>query len=168
MDGTYDSVPMRIYVVRHADAGSRREWNEPDHLRPLSPKGWERANELATVLDGQGIVRLLSSPYLRCTQTFGPLAAKQGLEVEEHPALTEGAALQDGMDLVEALVEAHTPAALCSHGDVIPELLAGLERRGTAVDPTGRFPKGSVWVLHADNGAITRATYAGKTGLLDG
>ena len=158
---------MRIYVVRHADAGSRREWTEPDHLRPLSAKGWERANELATALDGHGLIRLLSSPSLRCTQTLGPLAAKLGLDVEEHDALAEGATLQAGIDLVEALVAARSPVALCSHGDVIPELLGGLERRGAVLDPSGKYPKGSVWVLSADDGTITRGAYAGKTGLVD-
>jgi phosphohistidine phosphatase SixA len=157
---------MRIFLVRHAHAGSREARNgAPDHERPLSAKGWARANDLAGVLADQGIGRLLSSHYLRCTQTLGPLASSLGLDVEEHPALAEGAPLAPGIELVEALVTAGQTAALCSHGDVIPELLAGLARRGTVLDPNGRCPKGSVWVLTAADGEITHALYAGTDGL---
>lgn len=152
---------MRIYLVRHAHAGSRRAWDEPDHLRPLTDKGWRRANEIASELADAGIQRLLSSRYLRCTQSFGPLAAKLGLPVQDHPALAEGATLAAGIELIESLVAADTTAALCSHGDIIPELLAGLARRGATLDPHGACPKGSVWVLETDGQVITRATYQG-------
>lgn len=157
---------MQLYLVRHAHAGSRSEWTEPDHQRPLSPKGWERANGLVEALGGCSIDRLLSSPYLRCTQTLGPLAAARNLEVEPHDALAEGAPLESGITLVEELVSAGTTAALCSHGDIIPELLAGLARRGTVLDG-GSCPKGSIWVLHASGGSIERATYAGTGALPD-
>lgn len=152
---------MRIFVVRHAQAGSRQDWTGCDRDRPLSSKGWDRANALASVLGDQGIGRLLSSPYLRCTQTFGPLASTLGLAIEDHDALAEGAPLAAGMELIEQLVADDVPAALCSHGDVIPELLGGLARRGTLVDSNGQCPKGSVWVLTAADGEITQAVYAG-------
>jgi phosphohistidine phosphatase SixA len=153
---------MRIFLVRHAHAGSRHDWDGgPDHERPLTPDGWQRANQLIDVLGGQGVARLLSSHFLRCTQTLGPLAAHLGLQVETHPALAEGAPLAAGIDLVESLVADATTAALCSHGDVIPELLAGLARRGVELDPRGRCPKGSVWVLEVEGGAVARARYAG-------
>ncbi len=157
---------MRLFLVRHAHAGSRHEWTgAPDHERPLSPRGQDRANQLADVLGDQGVERLLSSHYLRCTQTFGPLAARLGVEVEDHPALAEGASLASGIELVESLVEAGTTAALCSHGDIIPELLAGLARRGVELDPNGRCPKGSVWILTVAEGRVDRAIYGGTEGL---
>ena len=160
---------MRIFLVRHAHAGSRHAWDgAPDHERPLSASGWERAAQLVDVLGDQGIGRLLSSHYVRCTQTLGPLAAHLGLEVEEHPALAEGASLAAGIELVEALAAGHDTAALCSHGDVIPELLAGLARRGVVLDPNGRCPKGSVWILMVADGEVTHAHYAGTDGLLAG
>lgn len=154
---------MRIFVVRHAEAGSRHDWTGCDRDRPLSSKGWDRANTLATVLGDRGIGRLLSSPYLRCTQTFGPLASTLGLTIEDRDALAEGAPLASGIDLIEQLVADGVPAAVCSHGDVIPELLGGLARRGTLVDSSGRCPKGSVWVLTAVDGEVTQAIYTGKS-----
>lgn len=152
---------MRIFLVRHAHAGSRREWDEPDHLRPLSDKGWRRADEIASELADSRIERLLSSRYVRCTQSFEPLAAKLSLPVEDHPALAEGATLASGIELIESLIAADTTAALCSHGDIIPELLAGLGRRGAVLDPNGACPKGSVWTLEVDGQAVSRAIYNG-------
>lgn len=157
---------MRLYLVRHAHAGSRSEWSEPDHLRPLSPKGWERANGLVDVLGDQGIQRLVSSHYLRCTQTFAPLAELLDIGIENHEALAEGASLADGIGLIDDLVSTGTTAALCSHGDVIPELLAGLARRG-AVLHGDKCPKGSIWVLESSGGSIGHATYAGSGPLPD-
>ncbi|MGY6501309.1 MAG: SixA phosphatase family protein [Acidimicrobiales bacterium] len=156
---------MRIYLVRHAHAGSRSDWEGDDRLRPLSPKGRKRADELPEVLGQQGIERLASSHYLRCTQTLAPLADRLGLEVEDSPALAEGASLAQGIELIESLVADGRTAALCSHGDVIPELLAGLARRGTHLDPDGACPKGSVWVLTVADGVVTHGIYAG-TGAL--
>jgi phosphohistidine phosphatase SixA len=157
---------MRIFLVRHAHAGSRHDWDgAPDHERPLSAAGWDRANQLVDVLGDQGIDRLLSSHYVRCTQTFGPLAAHLGVDIEQHPALAEGASLAAGIELVGALAAGDDTAAVCSHGDVIPELLAGLARRGVELDPNGRCPKGSVWILTVSEGEITHAVYAGTDGL---
>jgi phosphohistidine phosphatase SixA len=153
---------MRIFLVRHAHAGARGDWDDADHLRPLSEKGWDRANSLASQLADEGIERVLSSPYVRCTQSVGPLAAKLGLDVDEHAALAEGASLASGIELVDSLIEQGSTAALCSHGDVIPELLAGLGRRGAEIDPNGACPKGSVWILEVDGAAVTRAVYAGR------
>ncbi len=153
---------MRIYLVRHAHAGSRQAWDQPDHLRPLTDKGWRRADEIASELADSGIERLLSSHYLRCTQSFVPLSAKLTLPVEDHPALAEGATLAQGIELIESLIASDTTAALCSHGDIIPELLAGLARRGATLDPNGACPKGSVWTLEVEGSAVTRAIYDGS------
>jgi broad specificity phosphatase PhoE len=120
------------------------------------------------VLGDQGIGRLFSSHTLRCTQSFGPLAAAIDVPVEEHPALAEGAPLASGIQLVETLVTAGQTAALCSHGDVIPELLAGLARRGATLDPNGRCPKGSVWILTVADGRVTHGIYAGTGKLPSG
>lgn len=153
---------MRIFLVRHAHAGSRQAWEEPDHLRPLTEKGWRQADEIAVELADVGLQRLLSSHYLRCTQSFGPLAAKLALPVEDHPALAEGATLASGIELIESLIASGTTAALCSHGDIIPELLNGLARRGAEVDPNGACPKGSIWSLEVEGGAVVRAHYHGR------
>ena len=157
------SVPL--YVVRHAHAGSRGDWVAPDGDRPLSGKGRRRADEIARALAEVGITEIWSSPLARCVQTMEPLAALLGIQVGRSDALAEGAALAAGVELVERLATAGTGAALCSHGDVIPDLLAALARRGTRLDPDGACPKGSIWILRTHDGVVTEAVYAGTGGL---
>ena len=157
---------MRIFVVRHAHAGSRSEWDEADHHRPLSPQGLERSARIGEQLANQGISRLVSSPYVRCIQTLEPLATRSGLTVETSDTLAEGASPVSTVALVEDLIAEGVTAALCSHGDVIPELLAALARRGADLDPEGRCQKGSIWILTVADGVVTSGIYAGKGDLL--
>jgi phosphohistidine phosphatase SixA len=134
---------MYVYLIRHAHAGSRVDGTR-DLYRPLSDKGQLRAGELASMLAGKPITRILSSPATRCTQTVGPLAAATGIEVEEFRELWEGS----GIDDVLLLMEQHTTGDLvvCSHGDIIPELIDWLGNSGTEVRGHG-CEKGSVWIL---------------------
>ena len=82
---------MTLYLVRHAKAGSRSSWDGDDRLRPLTKMGRREAEGIADLLRDAPLERVLSSPYVRCTETVAPLAARRGLEVEEHDALAEGA-----------------------------------------------------------------------------
>lgn len=133
---------MSVLLVRHAAAGDRDEWTEPDEERPLSPKGVRQADGLVEALDGYELARILSSPYLRCTQTVAPLAAARGIEIEERDELAEGGGHAARM-LVLALLEG-SDVVLCTHGDVVEEVLDGL---GVARDRITK--KGATWVLDA-------------------
>ena len=144
----------RLWVVRHADAGERAAWKEPDHLRPLNERGREQAEKLAQLLRDSGAERLVSSPYARCVQTLVPLGAALGLPVENADQLAEG----HGLDGVEPLLVAGHPVIACTHGDVMAELLD--ELRATGLAPRGaRAPKGSTWALRATAGLIQAAEY---------
>jgi broad specificity phosphatase PhoE len=151
-----------IYVIRHAHAGSRSDWIGPDSERPLSDKGRRRSEAIATELSDVGIAEIWTSPLVRCVETVEPLAERCDVAVRCTDALAEGAALAATVELVEKLAADGTTAALCSHGDVIPDLLAALARRGADLDASGSCPKGSIWVLVVEDGAVTRADYAGK------
>jgi 8-oxo-(d)GTP phosphatase len=157
--GTPSPPGGAVLLVRHAKAGSRGEWDGPDHRRPLSKKGKAQAARLAGQLGGRGVTRILSSPYTRCVQTVEPLAARLGLGVEESDALAEGAAEEDVAGLLASL--AGETAVLCTHGDVIPTLLDRLARRdGLRLPPGYPCAKGSTWALHPDGGGrYTRAEY---------
>ena len=153
---------MPIYVVRHAHAGHRRDWDGPsDTERPLSDKGWKQAAKIATRLGDVGVSEIWSSPYTRCVESVEPLAERCDLPVRRTDALAEGATLADTVELVEKLSADDTTAVLCSHGDVIPDLLAALARRGAHLDPKGACLKGSIWVLHVEGGSVNRADYEG-------
>lgn len=135
---------MSIFVVRHAKAGSRRDWDGDDAERPLSMPGRRQAEALAERLGREAVSGLWSSPYLRCVQTIAPLGALLDLEVLAEKRLAEGSRLDD---VLELLAEVPDGAVLCSHGDVIPGLLDALVRRGTSVLTPPDWRKAAIWVL---------------------
>ena len=55
----------KLYVVRHADAGHRTDWDGDDASRPLSPRGERQADGLRDLLEDSEATRLLASPFRR-------------------------------------------------------------------------------------------------------
>jgi 8-oxo-dGTP diphosphatase len=142
-----------IYLVRHAKAGERRVWDGDDEARPLSKLGWKQSEAIAQRLAAKGATSLHSSPYVRCMQTLEPLAKRLGVDVEAEPRLFEGTAFEPVLDL---LGEVGTGAVLCSHGDIIPDVIQALVRRGMEVQTTPDWRKGSIWVLKRKGDRITK------------
>jgi 8-oxo-dGTP diphosphatase len=150
---------VTISLVRHAAAGSRSRWTGPDADRPLSPRGRDQATDIAARLAPRRPTRVLSSRYLRCAQTVGPLAIGLGLAVETHAALAEGTDVRQALALIDELAAAGADTVLCSHGDVIPEVLDHLERHGVELVGGHACAKGSIWDLEVRDGSVVRATY---------
>jgi 8-oxo-dGTP diphosphatase len=149
---------VAIYLVRHAKAGDRDRWEGDDSLRPLSKSGQQQAEGLVDQLRGNSIERILSSPSLRCRQTVEPLAKRLGLKLETEAGLAEGSGPGPIRRLIRSL--GGRDAVLCSHGDVIQELLEELAEEGTVKPAEAqRLAKGSTWVLEERKGAITGARY---------
>jgi broad specificity phosphatase PhoE len=149
---------VALLLIRHAHALARKEWAGPDHTRPLSPPGFKEAEGLVAVV-GQfaPISRLLSSPYLRCVQTVVPLAKARGLEVELSDDLAEGQRAS-AVKLVRSLAGADV--AVCTHGDVIAEVLMALaDEDRLDLGPNPRQAKGSVWCLEGADGSFSSACY---------
>lgn len=145
-----------LYVVRHAKAGDRTEWAGDDRLRPLSGKGLRQATALAEVLGPlvpQGS-RLVSSPYLRCVQTLEPLATRVGRSVATDERLAEEQGFAGALDLLTTLPDG---SVLCSHGDVIPETMQALQRRGCRFIGEPDWRKGSIWVLTREGEQVVSA-----------
>src|SRR3954452_11984698 len=112
---------MAIHLLRHAEAGNRPSWHQPDDLRPLTSNGVVQSVNVADALDGRPITRILSSRYVRCVQTAQPLADRVGLTVESHAALAEEADVAATWALLEEVAAAGEAGdtVLCSHGNVI-------------------------------------------------
>jgi 8-oxo-dGTP diphosphatase len=147
-----------IYLVRHAKAGDRERWTGDDSLRPLTKRGWRQAEALVGLFDAQPFVRLLSSRYLRCVQTFEPLAAARGLAIELADGLTEGASRQASVELLlEAAVDG--PVALNTHGDVVLNVLDELATVGAPLADPVLLQKGSTWILDVADGSFTAGRY---------
>lgn len=150
---------MTLYLVRHAHAGTRGHFDGPDIDRPLSKKGRNQADAFAAALEGLPIARVLSSRAVRCQETVEPLARERGLEVEVHPALTEGTSTPATTTLLWQLAADGVDAVLSSHGDVIPAALAALHIDGVAVDDPWALPKATYYVLDVDGGLISDARF---------
>ena len=136
---------MTILLVRHASAGKRKQWHGDDRLRPLDKKGRAQAARLPAAFREFAIDRICSSPYVRCRETVEPLARALGLMIEERDELAEGAGCYAPLALVFELAE--QTAVLCTHGDVIYELL------GEEIE------KGSTSTLELVEGEVVRRGY---------
>ena len=136
---------MTILLVRHARAGERKAWEGDDRLRPLDERGRRQAEGLVDLLRGHRPSRVLSSGYVRCRESVEPLARTLGLTVEEREELAEGASAEEVLSLASTLAE--DVVVLCTHGDVVVELL-GEESK-----------KGSSWVLRLEGDTLARVEY---------
>lgn len=146
-----------IYLVRHAKAGSRAQWEGPDESRPLSKSGKRQAEALIDRLAAFSIARIASSPAVRCLETVGPLAKQRGLTVEPVDALVEGSDGDDVLDYITA--HADPPTVICTHGDVVGDVLTRLVDQGLAVESETRWEKGSAWVLDFDGESFLYGRY---------
>lgn len=135
---------MRLFVVRHAKAGDRGRWTGPDHERPISAAGLRQAAALAERLCGEGVCSVTSSPSRRCVQTLEPLAERLDLKVELDDRLNEGSSIEQSLATAR---DSPDGAVLCTHGDVIPDLIAALVRRGTELTTEPDWRKATLWIL---------------------
>jgi phosphohistidine phosphatase SixA len=142
-------IDARI-LLRHAHAGSRSAWIGADEWRGLTPLGHSQAAELSRRLADRPILRVLSSPSLRCRQTVVPVARELGVDVELCRELSLDAG---GPELARFLAEPESDGALlCTHRETLEALFAHLASAG-AVDLGGPQPSGpmeyaAAWILH--------------------
>ncbi len=169
-EGSLDTRP--VVVLRHAKARPRASWSRADADRPLVELGRRQSEALVRLLECWRPTWVLSSPWLRCTQTLAPFVRATRTKVRTKSGLTElGHRRHPGKagKHLTALLEGGETAMLCTHRPVLPRLLAALAKACTddarrdlpARDPylepaqvlvahVGRRPKGrSTGVVHA-------------------
>lgn len=160
---TRDALPvaplMTLFLIRHATAGVRDHANPNDDQRPLDPFGLGQAAAIADLLADEPIEAVLSSGALRCHQTVAPLAERLGLAVEHAAQLFEGQSRSSSIEFVRSFTG--RTVALCSHGDVIPDVLRNLEVGGSRLEGRG-CAKGSIWRLDNSTDRIETADYLGS------
>ena len=145
---------MRVQLVRRAKAGRRGSGPKDDTQRPLSDEGLAQANALVETMDGEPIDGILAGPARRCIQTVEPLAKRRGLEVVVDDRLSEGTSPNKLLTLLRSCGE--TPTVLCSHSDVIRNLLTALNPTVKESSNNLRRRKASRWVLGGDlTGEVT-------------
>ena len=134
--GELDTWPLAL--VRHAKATPRSKWKGDDRKRPLDAVGRAQATSVAAVLGAYGVTRVVSSSSVRCSATVEPYAGSQGLRLRTRDGLSEEGYAADPDRARHAssqrLLAQGEPAALCSHGPVLPSLLESLRAgsRGSA------------------------------------
>jgi len=126
-------------------------------MRPLTKSGQRQAEALADMLEREPIDKILSSGYLRCMQTVEPLATRRKLPVEPVKGLEEGAGGESVLRLVQKFRGRNV--VLCTHGDVVEELLERLISEGLVQRARANLEKGSTWVLEEKDGKVTGAKY---------
>ena len=151
---------VQLLLVRHARAG-RRGLGPADLDRPLDDLGDAQARAIPGLLRpllsaAEGAVEVRSSPARRCIATVTPLAAALGVKVVIDDALVEGS---DAHGLLARIGTLAQTTVWSSHGDVIPELLVMLARRGVDLGEDPRCRKGSTWVLDVSDGEVSAARY---------
>ncbi|MGH9137497.1 MAG: SixA phosphatase family protein [Acidimicrobiales bacterium] len=152
---------MAVYLVRHGVAVSRSDWGKPDldDGRPLTKRGRRQADGLVELLGRGDVRRLESSPTLRCLDTVRPLARTLGLDVEPIDELREGVDSDVAAAVVRKAAAKKGDSVLCTHGDVVPEILRRLAADGLRLPNEQRWAKGSTWVLGWDGERFTDARY---------
>ncbi len=150
---------MTLYLIRHASAGHRNGADPGDGERHLDAEGAEHAELIAKRMKDTGVGMIVSSPYPRCVETVEPLAKLLGVVIEPDRRLREGADIEQSWSVLSEL--AGRDAVLCSHGDVIPDLVSRNQRRGMQVPGRSGCAKASIWELSDWNGTcFALGTYA--------
>lgn len=171
---------LTIDLVAHMAAADRRSWKGEQDERPLTPLGQRQAERLADLMNHASIGALFVSPALRCRQTLAPLAERTGLSLTVVPELREtgGFPPPEGWDgpfwkdmrkqLGGAYAAGRGQAALrriqmtmdsgrvvaCSHGDLIPVLLAAVAgANGLRLSPAPE-QRGGWHTLRFDDGKV--------------
>ncbi len=153
---------LKLHLLRHADAGDRDAWTQPDAERPLSQKGRRQSELLGRFLSG-GHFRtdaVITSPKVRAAQTAELVAAELVTPVLVDERLGFGFGPDE---LVAVLAEAGDPVRpiLVGHDPDFSELaswLTGIEillKKGSMlrVDIDGPLAPGAGrlrWLLPPD------------------
>lgn len=149
-----DFSAVSLYLIRHAKAGKKSQWDGPDTTRPLDDVGRLQAKALAGNIAAVVPTRLVSSPFLRCMQTLEALSTLTGLPILADERLAEASNITA---VIQMLEQAPDGAVLCSHGDMIPAVIRSLEDRGMQFTTVPDWRKASVWVLERDGEMFTMA-----------
>lgn len=131
-----DTVP--IVLLRHGTAERRSQRFPDDRVRPLSAQGHAQAEALVELLSCFGRPRIVSSPAVRCVDTVRRFAGSQRVIIDVDPALSEpahAAAPRAAASWIRALIAEGEPTVVCSHREVLDDLLAAVLSQAGLAQP---------------------------------
>ena len=161
-----------IIALRHARAVPPESWDGPDATRPLLQRGQDQAASIAAGIAAYGPRKLVSSTAARCLATIEPLAQLTGRPVTATAAISQDAHEYHQSDVGSVLLKrlaAKKTAVLCSHGPVLPEIIAEVARlsgatqqpalRGAAALSTGEYTVLHLSVENPTGGIVAIETH---------
>lgn len=172
-DGVLRTFP--VIALRHAKALPRSEWDGPDAARPLTERGRRQAKAIVGPLRAFGVRKLVTSDAVRCVQTVAPLAKALDRKPVKTEKISQDAwedCTSDLRSVVGRRIRSGKPAVLCSHGPVLPGLLAEIALatgtvHGSYVSSAADLETGAFSVVHVSatnpgSGIISIETHAPK------
>jgi 8-oxo-dGTP diphosphatase len=148
-----------VIAVRHGKAVPPGTWDGPDSSRPLMHRGTDQAVHLASGLAAYAPERIISSTAARCLATVAPVSQLTGIPIKQEIGISQDA-YEAGHDTVGEVVrkrlKRHETVVLCSHGPVIPDIVAEVAMQLEATpDATlrhaGNLGTGDFAVLHVSH-----------------
>lgn len=114
---------MRLFLLRHGQAGQSENWPHPDEERPLTKRGIKETRAAAAGMRWMdlGIERVLTSPLVRAQQTALITAEALGLEVSIAPGLASGCTLATFAETLAEHVPLPHPVSASGNGQVVDE-----------------------------------------------
>lgn len=131
-DGRHDT--FAVIALRHAKTVPGSEWGGPDATRPLLPVGRAQAKQAAPAIAAFAPLKIVSSTAARCQATVEPLSRRTKIGVTTTPDISQDAYERGKADVgkvVKKRLEKARTAVLCSHGPVLPEIIARIASRTT-------------------------------------
>jgi 8-oxo-(d)GTP phosphatase len=161
-----------IVALRHGKAVPPEMWDGPDSTRPLMQRGQDQAASVAPGIAAYGPRKLISSTAARCLATIEPLAQLIGRPVTATAAISQEAHEYGQSDVGSVLLKrlaSKKTAVLCSHGPVLPEIIAEVARlsgatqqpalRGAAALSTGEYTVLHLSVENPTGGIVAIETH---------
>jgi 8-oxo-dGTP diphosphatase len=157
------AVSRSVLLLRHASAGSSSDWDGDDRLRPLDDVGVAQAEGLIWFLTRFDVREIISSDFARCVMSVEPLSAAVGLSIREEGVVSEDGYYGREHEAVALLREVgsdNTAAVVCSHGEIIPDMLQRLAiADGVSLPDPIPQKKASVWSLTFSENRLVAAEY---------
>jgi len=162
-----------IIAVRHGKAVDPGAWDGPDSTRPLMHRGADQAAGIAKGIAAFAPERIISSTAVRCLSTVAPLSELTGIPVKAIDAISQDAYESGGSGVPEVVakrLKRKVAAVLCSHGPVLPRIIAEIAarteseadaalRRAAALN-TGDFTVLHVSLKHPKSGLVAVETHS--------
>jgi len=144
LPGISQTLPMNLYILRHASAGTRRANPKLDVKRPIDKEGKQQCLLVGSYLNALNVQfdRVVSSPLKRALQTASLVSNETGYEgkIEIAEALSPEASVAGFQDLVRAL-EKYDTVLVVGHNPNLAVFLGSLIAPGrTSI----RLRKGAV------------------------